>query len=173
MGQFDMAENESLDLGKSPRWRRVLRAVLDDKPADEVVASVSECLRLSVNALHSPASGYGSPQVPLADLFDAIGDPREVDRLVRRCSGHDYAQLFRDSTVDAKTREAASESFLNAICEKFFGQIEMEAVKPDLERFAQQLAANPGSLLRRSRRSGRSGTAVNTETVLNESLLGN
>ena len=189
-----MAENEELDLGKSLRWRRVLNAVLDDKPADEIAALVVVCLRLSVNALRRPVFGGCSPQVPLADLLDAIGTPCEVDRIVRGCGRHDYAQLFRDSTVDAKTRREGSESFLDGICEKCFDQIKMKTVqtdgyhtfphvrsrldevkaliKPDVKRIAQQLAANPSASLRRPRSSGRSGTGINTQSVLSESLLG-
>lgn len=187
-----MAENESLDLGKSLRWRRVLRAMLDDRPAEEIATLVAVCLRQSVKALREPAGGR-YPQVPLADLLDAAGDPREVDRIVRRCNGHDFVRLFRDSAAYAKTREEALVRYLGGMMEKFFDQIEYRAVqsgrctfpdvrsrldqvkalvKPDVERIARQLAANPKSSMPRSRSGAGSGTAINTESVLSESLLG-
>ena len=78
-----MAENEELDLGKSPRWRRVLSAVLDGKPAEEIAAVAVECLRRNVKALRKPGFWGRSPQVPLADLLDAVGgDPGETDQAI-------------------------------------------------------------------------------------------
>ena len=189
-----MAENEELDLGKSRRWRRVLSAVLDDKPAEEIAPAAVESLMRNVKALRKPAFWGRSPQVPLADLLDAVGgDPHEIDRIVRRCNGHDFVRLFRDSAAYAKTREEALVRYLGGMMEKFFDQIEYRAVqsghctfpdvrsrldqvkvlvKPDVERIARQLAANPNSSMPRSRSVAGSGTAINTESVLSESLLG-
>lgn len=183
-----------MDLGNSPRWRRVLNVVLDDKSAEEIAPVVVESLRLNLKALRKPIWGH-SPQVPLADLLDAVeGDPRVIDQIVRQCKGHDFVRLFRDSAAYAKTREEALVRYLGGMIEKFFDQIEYRAVqrghctfpdvrsrlyqvkvlvKPDIERIARQLAANPNSSIPRPRSGAGSGTAINTETVLNESLLGN
>jgi len=190
-----MAENESLDLGKSLRWRRVLNAVNDNKPQDQIASLVFLCLIKTVNALRKPVVGGTSPQIPLADMLNAVGqDHCEVERIVRRCRGHDFALLFRDSTHGAASREVAAENFLSAICEKFFDQIEMQAVKADgqhtfrrvrsqldqvqahlrsdIKRSAQQLAANPNHTLRRPKSLRATEAAINNQSILKESLLG-
>jgi hypothetical protein len=189
-----MAENESLDLGKARRWHRVFRAVVDGRSAGQIASLASVCLRQTVNALRKPAFGSGPPQVPIADLLNAVGDPCEVERLVRRCQGHDFAHLFRDSTLNTESREVAAENFLSAICEKFCDQIVMKAVQADgqhtftrerslleqvqaqlgtdIKRIAQQLATNPNQILRRPRSVDAKETAINTQSILGESLLG-
>lgn len=187
-----MAENESLDLGKARRWLRVLRALVDGKSASQIASLASVCLRQTVNALRKPAIEGGPPQVPLADLLNAIGNPCEVERIVRQCHGHDFAYLFQDSTLNTLSREVASENFLSAICEKYCDQIEMQAVhadgqqmfarvrsqldqvqahlRPEINRIAQQLATNPSRSLRRPRSCD--ANEISTQSVLGESLLG-
>ncbi len=190
-----MAENESLDLGKSRRWRRVLDAVVDGKSAEQIASVAAESLRKTVNALHKPVFDRSSPQVPLADMLNAVlHDPCEVDRIVRRCHGHDFAYLFHDSTLGAESREDAAKKFLSAICEKYFDKIELQVVKADgqhtvgrvrsqldqvqahlrsdIKRFAQKLAANPNRILRRPWVSSAAKAIINTPSILKESLLG-
>ena len=190
-----MAENESLDLGKSRRWRRVLDAVVDGKSAEQIASRAAESLRKTINALHKPVFGGSSPQVPLADMFNAFEQGHyAVERIVRQCRGHDFALLFRDSTFGAESREAVATNFLSVICEKFFDQIEMHTVKADgqhtvgrvrsqldqvqahlrsdLKRFAQQLAANPNRKLRRPWANTATEAIINTPSILKESLLG-
>lgn len=189
-----MAENESLDLGRARRWLRVLRAVLEGKPPDQIAVLAGACLRQTIKVLRKPVKG-GPPQLPLTDLLNAIGnDPCAVERIVKQCQGHDFAYLFHDSTFDAQSREAAAESFVTAIREKYFDQIEIQAVKADgqhtftrirsqldqvhahlrleIKQIAQQLAANPSHSLRRPRSNGESEIVINTQSVLGESLLG-
>ena len=147
-----------------------------------------------MNALRKPVVEGGLPQIPLADMLNAVvHNPCEVELIVRRCRGHDFAHLFHDSTFGAESREVAVESFLSAICEKYCDQIEIQAVKADgqhtftrvrsqldqvqshlrsdVKRFAQQLAADPNRTLRRSRSSSATEVVINTQSVLEESLL--
>ncbi len=190
-----MAENESLDLGKARRWCRVLNALVDGKPAGQIASLAAVCLRQTVNALRKPVVKDGPPQLPLADMLNAVvHNPREVERIVRRCHGHDFAHLFHDSTHGAGSREVAAESFLSTICEKYCDQIEIQAVKADgqhtfarvrsqldqvqahlrsdVKRFSQQLAADPNRTLRRTKSSSAAEAAINTQSILKESLLG-
>lgn len=187
-----MAENESLDLGRSRRWRRVYIAVQDDKSAAQIAQLVISCLKLTIKALRKPAYDGGPAQMPLSDLLNAVGNPYELEQIVRQSHGHDFARLFRDSTIGVISREVATERFLSAIDEKFFDQIEMRAVQtdgkftflrlrskfnevqnliqPEVKHIAQQLVANPNSSLPRRRSSVIS--EIDTQSMLGESLLG-
>jgi hypothetical protein len=183
-----MAENECLDLGKSRRWCRVRDAVVAERTPEELEKLAGVCLRQTLNALRKPIVGSAGPQIPLGDFLDAIErGPSEVEHIVKRCHGHDYARLFRDVTLDAVSREDALARFISAIRDKFFDQIALNAVgrndkltfsairlkldetsdrlKPEIQGISRQLAENPACRLR-----GRQ--AVDTESILGESLLG-
>lgn len=187
-----MAENESLDLFKTRRWQRVYDAILKGRSASQLASLTYSCLRQTISALQKRILPNGPPQVVLDDLFDAVGDRIKMRELVRLHKGHDFAVLFHDSAICALTRENASESFLNAICDKYFDQIALLAIqndhtqrfprirnqieqakaimRPELENLAKQLAANPSKRLRRSRKV--ESVAIDTHSLLGESLLG-
>ncbi len=188
-----MAENEYLDISRSHRWHRVYDAVRDDEPVDQIVDLAEISLRETIRALHKPLFPGGPPQVPLGDLLSAVEDgPGALDRVVRRCRGHDFALLFRDASRGATSRKEAREQFLSAVCEKICDQIEHKIVCPDgqrtfgriratldqvtqglgpeISRLAGQLAADPESKLVRSR--GRRSPVPDTRAILKESLLG-
>ncbi len=133
--------------------------------------------------------------MPLADMLDAVvHDPCEFERIVRRCRGHDFALLFRDSTLGVRSRKVAAENFLSSIVEKFCDKIEIQAVKDgeqytlpyirsqldqvqahlrsDIKKLSQQLAANPNRALRRPRLNRATESLINIPSILKESLLG-
>ena len=191
-----MAENESLDLGRSRRWQRVCRAIAEGEQSHNVAALVARSLRKTVNGIRKPIYKDGLAQIPLRELVDTIERNHEgIDQIVRECEGHDYAHLFKSSTVGVYTRVDALEKYLSAICDKFFDQISMHCVKcdgkstfgemrsklnqvrdhlrPDITRMAQQLSANPDKPLRPKALSiEKSIVSVDTKSILNESLLG-
>jgi hypothetical protein len=188
-----MAENEYLDIGKSHRWHRVYDAVRDERPIDQIIGLFGVCLREVIRVLRKPLLRGGPPQVPLRDLLDAFErGPEALDRVVRKCRGHDYALLFRDASCGTRSRTEAMEQFLSAVCEKIcdqiehrsarpdgqrtFGQIRStlnqveEGLKPEISRLAGKLAANPESRLMRPK--GEHVLVPDTRSILKESLLG-
>lgn len=191
-----MAENESLDLGKSRRWQRVYHAIRDGYRADQVAGLARICLQRTINAIGKPIFKDGPPQVPLADLLGKLEhDPRGIDEIVRKCNGHDYARLFRDAALGAETREEGLKKFMFAICDKFFDQVAMQSVTPDgkntfhqvrsvlnqtrkclepeVTRMSQQLSVNPDKPLRsRAFSSEKNTVSIDTKSILKESLLG-
>ena len=190
-----MAENESLDLRKSPRWRRLLDAVKNGTPANQMALLAKRCLIETVNALSKPLYAGGPPQVPLAELLDAVvHNPQEIKQIVRRCHGHDFVLLLCDSTLGVVSCEVAAENFLSAIVEKYCAKIEIQAAKDggqytlprirsqldqmqahlrsDKKKLAQQLAANPNRTLRRTGLNRATESRINLPSVLKESLLG-
>ena len=189
-----MAENESLDLPKAKRWHRVYEAVRDGVTPEEIALLAGDNLLKTFKGLREPVFGEDSPQMPLADLLDATEhDPNEINRIVRRSGNNEFVILYRDSTLGVTSPEIAMEKFAIAIYEKFSDQIAMKIVKtdeqrtffdvcmqldqardclkPNLKKFAQQMAADPNRQLRWPG-SSKATKMVNTETMLNESLLG-
>jgi hypothetical protein len=191
-----MAENESLDLARTRRWQRVYRAIVGGQSAEQIADLAEVCLRQTINAIHKPVDRGGPPQVPLGDLLNALEcGPKEVERIVQDCKGHDFARLFQNSGLDTPCREVAAENFLLAIYDKYSDQIAMQCVqdgrytfarvrlkldqiqstlRPGIRQLAHQLAANPNRPLRRSKSSKTETitSTINTESVLSESLLG-
>jgi hypothetical protein len=188
-----MAENEYLDIGKSHRWRRVYDAVRDERPIDQIICLFGVCLRKAIKVIREPLFEGGPPQIPLGDLLNAFErGPEAVDRVVRRCRGHDFAVLFQDAIYGATSRKEAMEQFFSAVCEKICDQIEHkiacpdgqrtfgrirstldkveEGLKPEISRLAGQLAADPGSRLTRPK--SEHVLVADTRSILSESLLG-
>ncbi|GAG26716.1 unnamed protein product, partial [marine sediment metagenome] len=127
-----MAENESLDLGRARRWRQVLNAVVSGQPTDQIALLVLACVRQTLKKLRSPIVQGRPPQIPFAALLDAVfGDRGEFRRIVNRCQGHEFAQLFYDCTFGALSREDAVERFLLATFDRYADQIVIEAAKAD------------------------------------------
>lgn len=182
-----MAENETLDLDGSPRWRRVFRAVDEGKPADIVARVVVESLFRTLRRVQK--------QIPLnLLLLAAESQPEQVGPLIRQCKGHDYAVLFGEVLEPSVTREHVARNFVQAILEKFSDQIICRAVPsqrwpqmhevvdfmheignrllPDVDRIARNWAADPQWKPVMTRTSNTSATLVDkTETILGESLL--
>lgn len=189
-----MAENESLDLRKARRWQRMLGAIKEGQSVGQIASLASVCLRKTINALRKPAFGVGPAQVPICDLINAVGDRCAIERIVRRCGCHDFALLFRDSSLNASTSQGVVENWLSGICEKYCDQMALQIVrpgsqytfsqersileqvqsqlKPDIKLIAQQLVSNPNKTLRRSRAIDVNEKTINTESILKESLLG-
>jgi len=191
-----MAENESLDLGRSLRWRRVLTALLVGQSTEHMARLVDICIRRTVNALREPATRNGPCQVRHDELFEAWErGPQELRRAVREHQGHDFAVLFSQSTAGAASREDAAVKYLGAIVDKYFDQIkhrsmswdgvhsvltvsaQLEAVRarlePDMKRYAANLARSPKKSLVSKRGASRGRVpAFDTESVLKESLIG-
>jgi len=183
-----MAENESLDLGKSPRWQSVYRAVMDGEPSESVAQKTRACLCRTVRALKE--------LIPFDRLLSAASNPETLLDLARQCGkGRDFALLFHDIAVaeNRMNKEGLLRTFFATICDRYLGQIEarafpserwtnlsdlrchlaevreFELLTGEIDRFAHKLAENPDCRPRMRRRDNGSSA---THDLLNESLLG-
>jgi hypothetical protein len=188
-----MAENEYLDIDKSHRWLPICHAFCDQESVDRITMLFADCLRKAMNATRKRAFNGSGPQVPLSDLLDAWEQgPGAVARVVRECRGYDYVRVFADATLGATSRKQALEQFMLSISEKISDQIvhkvacpdgqrtfariqsvmdqAREGMKPQIRRWADQLAFDPGSQLRRAK--GADAPVADVRSVLSQSLLG-
>lgn len=180
-----MAENESLDLGKAPRWQQVHRAVMNGEPTDAVVLKARKCLYRTLKALKKI--------IPLNELLTvACDNPNALRALTGRCGkGREFANLFSIVAVKGMSKKGILRAFIETICDRYFGQIEAnsfpsaqwsnlpdlrchlakarELLAPDIDLIAHNLAEDTNCRLRIPR--SRNGSSATNE-ILNESLLG-
>ena len=182
-----MAENESLDLDGSYRWRKVFRAVQRGDYLDAVSLLVAESLYKTIRRVQK--------QIPLDQLLDAAEtQPDAVGQIIRQCRGHDFAQLFGEVLEPGIGRKATVRNFIEAILEKFSDQIVCCAVpsgrwpqmheimdfmhdvggrlKPDIERIAEKWSNDPTWMPRMKPTGARVAAADQTRAMLNDSILG-
>ncbi|MBI3467980.1 MAG: hypothetical protein HY000_33655 [Planctomycetes bacterium] len=181
-------ENETLDLGKTPRWRIVDRAIQDDEAPGAIARKVGRCLCKTLKRV--------SKQLPLPRFFAAaeLGDLGALRRLVRDYRQHPYARLFFEVAQGHPARDAVAlaEDILRQILWKFLDQIAISSVgakriprfsdcgglidevlniaDPDIRYLARQIAENPGRVPRMPRRRNTEPEQL-TEQMLGESLL--
>lgn len=183
-----MAENESLDLGKTPRWQRVHHAILGGETSDQVADKARQSLYRTLRAVKK--------LIPFDQLLSAAcNDPDALLDLIRQCGkGRQFARLFQDVADKGRGREGVLQDYLGTICDTYLEQIAphsfpserwlsvadlrrhlsevRELLKDDIGRIAHKLAENPEWLPRmRPSRNG-SGPKNSTHALLNESLLG-
>lgn len=182
-----MAENESLDLGKAPRWRTVFTAVNRHETSEEVGEKARKSLYRTLRAVKK--------LIPFDQLLSAsCNDPDRLPDLIRSCSkGRDFARLFQDVAQKGAGRETVLQDYLWALCDRFFDQIATRTISTDqwasvsdlhrhlaevkeclcddINLIAQKLAECPDWQIRM--RPSRNGSVSQTATsaLLNESLL--
>src|SRR5205807_1108452 len=84
-----MAENETLDLGRSYRWRRVLKAVQRGDTVEAVGEIALESIRQTLKKIKR--------QIDFGEALNiAFTSPERLPEFVRRAGGHDFAQLLMD-----------------------------------------------------------------------------
>ncbi len=130
-----MAENETLDLTDrhSRRWRRVLKRIESDEPAEQIADDTLRCVYKTFQNL--------AEMLPLHALFNAAKIGRDsVRELVPRCAeGRDYAELFAQQAEIHSDPASLVEGVARAIVDRFLDQIELRVVGkghwPDMARF--------------------------------------
>jgi hypothetical protein len=73
-----MAENAYLDLNKSRRWQRVLRAWHENQPPEVIGAISEECLINQIKASSKPKYQGRPPQIPLDRLLGVWDNGPEI-----------------------------------------------------------------------------------------------
>ncbi len=116
-----MAENESLDLGKSLRWRSVCDAVCRGDSAEDVARAAVVSTVRTIRKVQE--------QVPFADLFNiASVAPERLPTFARAHGGHDYIKLLHEVAQPPLYGGGMHFAFVAAIVEKFWDQIILRAV---------------------------------------------
>jgi hypothetical protein len=112
-----MAENESLNLGRSRRWQTVLQKVGQGGTTDEIATDARRCLYRTLKAVRK--------QIPFGALLDAAcKDADALPDLIRECrQGRDYARLFQHVACEGASREEVLQDYQRALCDNFFDQI--------------------------------------------------
>lgn len=183
-----MAENESLDLAKAPRWRAVFNAVNGHETSEEVGEKARNSLYKTLRKVRK--------LIPFDQLLSAsCNDPHRLPDLIRSCSkGRDFARLFQDVAQKGAGKETILQNYLWALCDRFLDQIatltistgqwasvsdlhqHLAEVKDRLgdpiNHIAQRLAECPDGQLRMQHSKSGSVTQTATSALLNESLLG-
>ena len=91
-----MAENESLDLGSSPRMRVGVRRL----PQRVVLhRGLLEARRALISGLRKALKQFQEKGVTLADLLKSRDCPQALRQLLRKAQGHDYARLFAEAAA--------------------------------------------------------------------------
>lgn len=144
-GSFDMAENESLDLGKTPRWKRVHRAVINREPLDTVVQKARESLCRTLRNLMKI--------IPFDQLLSAACNDRDSVRdLIRQCNkGREFAQLFYVVSKPGMCRRDVCQACFDEICDEYIRQIESNSFPseqwqnlPDLRHYLSEVREQLG-----------------------------
>jgi hypothetical protein len=186
-----MAENESLDLGKSPRMRVVYDAYRNGASDDEVVGYVAKAV---TRGFRNALKEFRAKGVSLSELLKCRNSPRPLQNLLRKLQGHDYARLFVEVVaVSGPTDKDCLAGWIGSVVDKMTDQIchrvagndrfpTMEdallsaaeirgRLQPIVERLATKLAVEPDSLPRQSPAKG-NGPVDATTNLMNFSLLG-
>lgn len=189
-----MAENESLVLGDpyAFRWRVVCKAVRNGQSREKVAKKVERAIREGLRNARKQLAERG---ISLEMLLANRESPRTLNGLLNKSEGHDYVALFAQTALAAAgsgTREFL-EAFVGGIWEimsdkishnvsgserwpslvdaqAFLDEVQSE-IRPEVQRIAERLAADPSSML-----TGKRGTNVDetdpTADMLGVSLLG-
>lgn len=186
-----MAENESLDLGSSPRMRFVFDTFRNGSSCPEVASKLEKAL---VGGLRNVLKQFREKGVTLADLLKSRDCPQALRQLLRKVQGHDYAELFAESAATSgPTVKDCLASWIDSILHKMTDQIchrvagskhyptieEVHAflgavrdhLRPVVERLVTKLAEDPDWLPRCAPKK-RQGHVNTTAELLNVSLLG-
>src|SRR5579875_1283282 len=112
-----MAENESLDLRRTPRWRTVFTAVKQHETTEEVVEKARQSLYRTMRAVKK--------LIPFDQLLSAsCNDPDRLPGLIHSCSkGRDFARLFQSVVQKGAGKETVLQNYLSALCDRFLDQI--------------------------------------------------
>jgi hypothetical protein len=189
-----MAENESLDLREpgGQRWRHVQDAISKQQSPEVVAHKVT--LKLP-QALRKAVKEFIEAGVPFSEFLENRRDPKALERLVRKCQGHDYAHLLAETAavesaaddcqfissfvigvLDRVTNQVAhnlvgTSAWPDAVgLRDFFAQVQ-PLVGKDVQRIAAKLAADP-SWLPTVKRSPKGAAKNPTKELLSVSLLG-
>jgi hypothetical protein len=172
-----VAENESLNLDKSPRWY----------PLCQLLASGASIERLIAQARKS---FFGTAK-PLASLLEtllstACNQPEDLPRVIREQREHrEFAELFRHVARRVKGREQQIQKFMEDVCDRFLDQIGVrcnlskkdclkrirEALESDIRYIADRWRESTDAKLRVRHAKG-SREENPTNSMIGQSLLG-
>lgn len=116
-----MAENETLDICKSPRWIPVCRLILQGKPTAQVQREIRRCLAASWKAVQRQFKKHG---FTLDQVGDAAirGDRAFLDRAYRESKYHRFVRLIEGScgfmTSPGEVLERAVKSQLRCVSDQ-------------------------------------------------------
>jgi hypothetical protein len=188
-----MAENESLDLRKCPRWQPVLLAVVKGASPEDISRKASKAL---IGSLRAALKQMAKRGVSFEELLTAAenNDSRKLHDLVRKCKGHDYCRLFSESAAFFENREDLVKEYIRCIFDKCLDQIELKAarrdrwkgfgdlrccldevrdqVEPEVDRVAKKLSEDTRWLPKREPGRPGLGAQDNTHELMGISLLG-
>jgi len=186
-----MAENESLDLGSSPRMRVVFDAFRSGSSCPEVASKLEKAL---IGGLRNALKQFREKGVTLADLLKSRDCPQDLRQLLRRTQGHDYVRLFADAAATSGPTEtdcvagwidAVLDKVTDQICHRvagsehhptmddvqaFTGEVR-DQLNPFVERIVTKLSEDPDWLPKRAPTKGQV-PVDSTAELMNTSLLG-
>jgi predicted HAD superfamily Cof-like phosphohydrolase len=130
-----MAENERLDVLKSPRWLRVMRFIASS-PRDAAIAG-----RL-VDAMYRTLRN-AAKQIPLEELLKAAATRQPgFSDAIAQCR-HDFAEMIERVAADSHKDDASiAERYVDAILDRYFDQMALTLVGqeafPTFDSFCEQ-----------------------------------
>lgn len=188
-----MAENESLDLRQSPRWRNVYRAMADGvMPMDDLEEEFRKALYRTVR---ESIKQMRCRRVSFAVFLAAVeANAACLQDLLWQCRSPEFAELLADQApANAPTREiirAALDEMWNRLAVQFEERLvedgvfsnfpearaHLEEIRTrlncDLDRIAEKLAANPnGKLSRKPRKRRCRNDGDDLQDLLGQSLI--
>lgn len=187
-----MAENESLDLRQSPRWRKVYRVVADGvMPMDDLEEEFRKALYRTVRESIKQMRDCG---VDFAEFLAAVESNADcLQGLVWQCHSPEFAELLADQVpTDAPTREiirAALDEMWERLAVQFEERLVEDEIFPnfpearahleeirtrlncDLDRIAEKLATNPTRIPRKPPRRRRRNDGDDLQELLGQSLI--
>ena len=186
-----MAENESFDLGSSPRMRVVFDAIRNGASCPEVASKLEKAL---IGGLRKALKQFREKGVTLADLLKGRDCSQALRQLLRKVQGHDYARLFAEAAVaSGPTEKDCVAGWIEGVLDKVTDQIShrvagseyyptIEDVQaftdevrhhlhPVVDHLVTKLAEEPESLPRQAPTKGHVPVDA-TADLMNFSLLG-
>ncbi len=185
-----MAENETLDFRKSPRWNRARQLIKDGAPLPELASEVLNCVRRILKKLHLPKT------MPLQALISEVLNPSgQPQLLMDQCrSASEYAELIGQLGRCHRDEFGIYFALEKHIVETFFNQERqrldlslgasafhalefrqrqvMREIQPQLEILAQQQSAPAVPAVgKRGRRRVRIDPCETQEQILKVSLF--
>lgn len=189
-----MAENESLDLGDpgGQRWNQLHDAVRKGASAEDAARIAQRKLPA---ALRKAFKEFVESGVSFEQFMSARKDAKALDRLVRKCEGHEYAHLFAQTARADLTsgNDELVRSFLGGIFERISDQISNSVagssiwptipkvthylrdvrlhLESDIQRISKKLAKDPTwNPTQRSRKAAEKSD--DTQQLLGMSIMG-